>query len=216
MKHTNSRTVIFLLLVTINIIGTIILCSCGSTRNSDLPWNLILVNAKNPIPKNYEVTLTKLSNGNMVDERIYPELQQMFDAARSAGIYPTVSEAYRTSEEQESMMNEKIQEFIEEGYSKHKAKKLAKNWVAKPGTSEHELGLALDINADESFSSDEDVYSWLAENSYKYGFILRYPPDKENITGIDYEPWHYRYVGQEAANEIFERRICLEEYLSDT
>ena len=216
MKHTNSRTVIFLLLVTINIIGTIILCSCGSTRNSDLPWNLILVNAKNPIPKNYEVTLTKLSNGNMVDERIYPELQQMFDAARSAGIYPTVSEAYRTSEEQESMMNEKIQEFIEEGYSKHKAKKLAKNWVAKPGTSEHELGLALNINADESFSSDEDVYSWLAENSYKYGFILRYPPDKENITGIDYEPWHYRYVGQEAANEIFERRICLEEYLSDT
>ena len=114
------------------------------------------------------------------------------------------------------MMDEKIQEFINDGYSKRKAKNLAKNWVAAPGTSEHELGLALDINSDGSLSSDSEVYGWLAENAYKYGFILRYPPGKENITGIDYEPWHYRYVGQEAASEIFERQICLEEYLSGT
>lgn len=216
MKHINIRTIIFILLVTVNVLGTIILCACGNSNNSEQQWNLILVNGKNSIPKNYEVTLTELSNGNMVDERIYPELQQMFDAARSEGIYPTVSEAYRTAEEQEEMMNEKIREFIEDGYSKRKAKKLAKNWVAKPGNSEHELGLALDINADMNFSEDEKVYGWLAENSYKYGFILRYPPGKDNITGIDYEPWHYRYVGQEAASEIFQRQICLEEYLSDT
>lgn len=216
MRNTNNHKIIFILLVSVNVIGTIILCSCGSTHNSELPWNLILVNSKNSIPKNYEVTLTELSNGNMVDERIYPELQQMFDSARSAGISPMVSEAYRTSEEQQAIMNEKIQEFIEDGYSKRKAKKLAKNWVAAPGTSEHELGLALDINSDGSLSSDTEVYSWLAENTYKYGFILRYPQGKENITGIDYEPWHYRYVGQEAASEIFERQICLEEYLSGT
>ena len=216
MKHTNNRTIIFILLVTVNIVGTIILCACDNTESADLPWNLILVNSKNPIPKNYEVTLTELSNGNMVDERIYPELQQMIDSARSAGIYPMVSEAYRTSEEQQAIMDEKIQEFIEDGYSKRKAKKLAKNWVAAPGTSEHELGLALDINSDGSLSSDSEVYGWLAENAYKYGFILRYPQGKENITGISYEPWHYRYVGQEAASEIFERQICLEEYLSGT
>ena len=134
MKHINNRTIIFILLVTVNIIGTIILCSCGNTESADLPWNLILVNSKNPIPKNYEVTLTELSNGNTVDERIYPELQQMFDSARSAGIYPMVSEAYRTSAEHHAMMDEKIQEFINDGYSKRKAKNLAKNRVADPGT----------------------------------------------------------------------------------
>ena len=80
--------------------------------------------------------------------------------------------------------------------------------------SEHEIGLALDINADQSHSTDNEVYDWLAENAHKYGFILCYPPDCENITGIDYEPWHYRYVGTETAIEIHEKNITLEEYLS--
>lgn len=112
------------------------------------------------------------------------------------------------------MIQDKIDAYISEGYSKKEAKKLAEEYVATPGTSEHELGLAVDINADEnSSSSDEDVYNFLAENSYKYGFILRYPPDKEDITGINYEPWHYRYVGKEAALIIFNEQITLEEYL---
>ena len=82
------------------------------------------------------------------------------------------------------------------------------------GRSEHQLGLAVDINGDELHSSNDEVYSWLAENAYKYGFILRYPEGKSDITGIEYEPWHYRYVGKEAAAEIFSRSICLEEYLT--
>ncbi|MDE7364529.1 MAG: M15 family metallopeptidase [Ruminococcus sp.] len=179
-------------------------------------WRLILVNSKNAVPKDYKIELTKLSNGICVDSRIYPDLQQMFDDARNDGVYPVVSEGYRTHEEQQNMMNDKIDSFIYEGYSKNEAKKLAENWVAEAGKSEHELGLALDINADTFFSSDEEVYNWLAENAYKYGFILRYPPDKKYITGIDYEPWHYRYVGTETAYEIYSRQVTLEEYLDNT
>ena len=176
-------------------------------------WRLILVNNENVVPKNYKIELTQLSNGIYIDSRIYPDLQLMFDDARKDGVYPVVGEGYRTHEEQQNMMNDKINSFIDEGYSKGEAEKLAKDWVAEAGKSEHELGMALDINADISVSSDEEVYSWLAENAYKYGFILRYPPDKKYITGIDYEPWHYRYVGAESALEIYSWQITLEEYL---
>lgn len=185
------------------------------TETSD-DWRLILVNSKNAVPKDYKIELTKLSNGIYVDSRIYPDLQQMFDDARNDGVYPVVSEGYRTYEEQQNMMNDKIDSFIYDGYSQNEAQKLAENWVAEAGKSEHELGLALDINADTSISSDEDVYNWLAENAYKYGFIMRYPPDKQYITGIDYEPWHYRYVGTETAYDIYSRQITLEEYLDNT
>ena len=80
------------------------------------------------------------------------------------------------------------------------------------GTSEHQLGIAVDINADKSKSSNDEVYTWLAANAHNYGFILRYPQGKQEITGTSYEPWHYRYVGVDAAREIYERGICLEEY----
>lgn len=88
-------------------------------------------------------------------------------------------------------------------------------WVALPGTSEHQLGLAVDINADTSKCSRDDVYNWLLENSYKYGFIQRYPSGKTSITGVANEPWHYRYVGKEAAEEIHQSGLCLEEYVEN-
>ena len=178
-------------------------------------WNLIVVNRWNEIPKNYNVTLTELPNGQKVDSRIYPDLQEMFDAAKEEGIYLTVGEGYRTAEEQQKIFDDKIQDYIEEGYSRKTAKKLAKEWVAIPGTSEHQLGVAVDINADKSNSSNEEVYTWLAENAHSYGFILRYPQNKEDITGTSYEPWHYRYVGKEAAEEIYIDQICLEEYMQN-
>ncbi len=177
-------------------------------------YTIILVNEKHAIPENYNPKLTQLSNGIYIDSKIYPDLQKMFDDARNDGVYPVVSEGYRTHEQQYQMMKDKINSFINEGYSGNEAERLAKNWVAEVGKSEHELGLAVDINADLLYSSDEEVYSWLADNAYKYGFILRYPPDKEDITGIDYEPWHYRYVGIDTALEIYEQQITLEEYLS--
>ena len=175
-------------------------------------WNLIVVNAWNELPEDYSVELTELSNGQKVDSRIYPYLQEMFDAAREEGVYPVVREGYRTAEEQQEILEDRIQTYINQGYSRSRAERTAKEWVALPGTSEHQLGIAVDINADKSMCSNEEVYAWLAENAYKYGFILRYPPEKQEITGTSYEPWHYRYVGVEVAREIYEQGICLEEY----
>ncbi|MCM1049894.1 MAG: M15 family metallopeptidase [Clostridiales bacterium] len=175
-------------------------------------WNLIVVNRWNKIPEDYDVTLTELSNGQQVDSRIYPYLQEMFDDMRAEGIYPIVREGYRTEEEQQKTFDEKVQAYRNEGYSKTRAERAAKAVVAIPGTSEHQLGIAVDINADKERSDNEEVYAWLAENAHRYGFILRYPQGKEEITGTSYEPWHYRYVGAEAAENIYGRNICLEEY----
>lgn len=177
-------------------------------------WQLTLVNADNPVPRGWSSEFTQLSNGEKVDSRIYPDLQQMFDDMRAEGIYPFVRAGYRSHEEQERVLDDRIAAYQSEGYSKSRARSLALETVAEPGTSEHELGLAVDINAEEDRSTGDEVYDWLAENAYKYGFILRYPADKVDITGIDYEPWHYRYVGKDAAKEIYESKECLEEYLN--
>lgn len=176
-------------------------------------WNLIVVNAWNKIPEDYELELTELSDGHKVDSRIYPYLQEMFDAARSEGVYPIVREAFRTQEEQQKILDDKILAYMCEGYPRNRATRLARQWVSLPGTSEHQLGIAVDINGDKEHSTNEEVYAWLAENAYKYGFILRYPLGKEDVTGASYEPWHYRYVGIEAAKEIYEQGVCLEEYV---
>lgn len=176
-------------------------------------WNLIVVNRWNEIPEDYLVTLTELSNGQRVDSRIYPYLQEMFDAAREEGIYPIVREGYRTAEEQERTFNEKVQAYMNEGYSRTRAERAAEEWVALPGTSEHQLGIAVDINADKSKCTNDEIYMWLAENAHNYGFILRYPRGKEDITGTSYEPWHFRFVGIENAQIIYEKQICLEEFL---
>ena len=181
------------------------------TDPPDESYKLVLVNRWNPLPENYDFELLTLSNGISVDERIYPDLQDMFDACRADGLTPIVGEGYRTHAEQQQMMDSYIAKYEAQGMGAEEARQKAEEYVALPGTSEHELGLALDIN-----STDGDswgVYSWLAENAYQYGFILRYPEGKEGITGIDYEPWHYRYVGKEAAEEIHSRGITLEEYL---
>ncbi|MDE5861799.1 MAG: M15 family metallopeptidase [Ruminococcus sp.] len=203
----------FLISVILVLIAVSVLKNIQTGNNAD--WWLILVNNENSIPYGYTPELMELSNGIRIDTRIYPDLQRMFDDARNIGIYPVVSEGYRTHEEQKKMMSDKVESFISDGYSRREAKKLAREWVAVAGKSEHEIGLALDINADQSYSTDTEVYDWLAENAYKYGFILRYPPDKEYITGIDYEPWHYRYVGTETATEIHDKNITLEEYLNN-
>lgn len=204
---------VYLLLILYQLIGNVY-SRLSNTHEIQVPeeWNLIVVNRWNELPEDYDVELTELSNGQMVDSRIYPYLQEMFDAGRTEDVYPVVREGYRTAEEQQEILDDKIQSYINQGYSQVKAERTAKEWVALPGTSEHQLGIAVDINADKSKCSNEDVYEWLAENAYKYGFVLRYPPGKQKITGTSYEPWHYRYVGEEAAKEIYEREICLEEY----
>ena len=139
--------------------------------------------------------------------------QQMFDDARAAGLFLFVREGYRTAEDQQQIMDERITKYENQGYSKTEVTKLAEEYVAIPGTSEHQLGLSVDINADTTKCSSEKVYQWLDENAWKYGFIKRYPSDKTDITGISNEPWHYRYVGKDAAKTMKEENLCLEEYL---
>jgi len=178
--------------------------------NMETPWNLMLVNKWNPIPKDYEINLVEVQGGEKVDERIYEHLMEMLEDAREGnwGELPMVVSGYRTQEVQQSIYDDKINEYEKEGYSQNEAIEQAEQWVAVPGYSEHQLGFAVDING-----ATYDVYFWLQENSYKYGFIFRYPGHKTSITGVAEEVWHYRYVGVEAATEIYEKGICLEEYL---
>lgn len=181
-------------------------------------WDLVLVNPWNPIPENYEPELTYLRNGQAVDSRCYPQLQQMMDDCRAAGAEPLICASYRTMEKQETLFEDKEARLIREGCPENEAEAEAAKVVAYPGTSEHQLGLALDI-VDVSYQQldteqeNTPAQQWLMKNSWRYGFVLRYPADKSDITGIIYEPWHYRYVGKEAAAEMYEDKLCLEEYL---
>lgn len=202
----------FLALILLVVINKVAVDLFPKTANLDNGWNLMLVNQSNVIPDNYEVELKEIADGKLVDERIYEPLISMIQEAEEEGYYMVVVEAFRTEEEQQAMMNEKVNAYMDEGYPKILAKEMAEKWVAVPGTSEHQLGIAVDINPDYD-KSGREVYDWLAENAHEYGFIRRYPEDKVKITGIMNEPWHYRYVGKTAAGEIYERGICLEEYL---
>lgn len=175
-------------------------------------WNLILVNGQNAIPKNYEIDLVEVPGGEKVDKRIYAPLMAMLEAAResNADQLPIVASGYRTQETQQRLYNDKIAQYQNQGYSQSNAKQMAEQWVAVPGHSEHQVGLAVDLNG-----AIYDLYFWLQENSYQYGFIFRYPGNKTDITGVAEEVWHYRYVGVEAATEMYEKGLCLEEYLSE-
>ena len=185
-------------------------------------WYLKLVNSKNPMTQEdvpEVATETIDSNGYQVDARIMDDLEDMFAAARAAGRNPVICSAFRAWDTQEYLYQNKIQRVMaEEGLPEDQAAVEAGTVVAVPGTSEHQIGLALDIVSSEYMNLDEkqmetEDQQWLMENSWKYGFILRYPLDKSDITGIIFEPWHYRYVGKEAAKEIYEQDITLEEYL---
>lgn len=175
-------------------------------------WNLVLVNYENPIPENYEPDLVEIAGGEKVDRRIYAPLMEMLEAAKEGNWdqLPMVVSGYRTQKKQQSLYDDKVKKYEKQGYSKEEAKEMAEQWVAVPGYSEHQIGLAVDING-----ATYDLYFWLQENSYKYGFIFRYPGSKTEITGVSEEVWHYRYVGVEAATEMYEQGLCLEEYLTE-
>lgn len=181
-------------------------------ENKDEDWALLLVNYDHPLPSDYSFEILTLSNNEEVDERIYPALQSMFDDARNEGINLFVRSGYRDREEQEIVFQNKLNECLNEGMDEEEASQETLRWVAEPGKSEHETGLAVDINSE---VSAEDTYNWLVQNSYKYGFVQRYADEKSDITRVYNEPWHYRYVGKEAAKEMTENNLCLEEYLEN-
>ena len=189
-----------------------------SSRDSDSDWMLALVNAGNPLPEGFAPPLKALANGLKFDERAIHQLNTMLSEARRQGLSPVVSSAYRTMEKQQSLFDCKVSALMALGLDPVQADTEARKHVAYPGTSEHNLGLAADIvslsyqHLDGHQANTPEV-KWLREHCAEYGFIQRYPEGKEEITGIIYEPWHFRYVGVEAAGAIIEGGLCLEEYL---
>jgi len=183
---------------------------------------LILVNPWHEMPEDYTVQLQQVTWGEEEDQymdvRCADALLQMMWDCESAGNSPYICSGYRTMEKQQFLFNNKIARLVAEGVEPAEAPAIAAMSVAIPGTSEHQLGLAVDIiDYNYPYLNEQQetmpTQIWLMENSWRYGFILRYPNDKSDITGIIYEPWHYRYVGIEAAAEIYELGLTLEEYL---
>ena len=179
---------------------------------------LTLVNPWNPLPEGWKVEPVSIGNGHRVDKTCYDDLMAMMDACRAQGLSPMVRSSYRTQSVQEQLHENKVRQWISYGLSEEDARRKAATIVAIPGTSEHQLGWAVDI-VDKSYQTLDEWQAetpaqiWLMAHSWEYGFILRYPSDKSDVTGIIYEPWHYRYVGRENARIIFESGLCLEEFL---
>ena len=181
-------------------------------------WALYLVNALNPLDKDYAPTLEKV-RGYQVDERIAAALEDMLADCEAAGLSPMICSAYRTQEKQESLFARQVEKQKAAGLGEAAAVTAAACVVARPGTSEHQTGLAVDLCAKDYQLLDEGQedtpeYQWLCANCAEYGFIVRYPDGKSDVTGVIYEPWHFRYVGRAAAREIMADGLCLEEYLS--
>lgn len=191
------------------------------SAQSGTQWNLLLVNREQKLPQGFSVALASIQGGQyQVDARCVDALEQMLDDCRAAGFSPAVCSAYRTEQEQRLLFNRETARWMALGMPLTEAQRAAAKSTAVPGTSEHQTGLAVDLVDSNYWGLDEAQASmpaqkWLMEHCWEYGFILRYPSDKEAVTGIVYEPWHYRYVGLQAAKTIHEQSLCLEEYLQN-
>ena len=191
-------------------------------RLDDLHLDLLLVvSAASPLPEGYVPILDIVVGEYEMDERCAAKCLQMIEDCREAGMgLPMICSAYRTQEYQEMLYNDKVARVMQAEWISHDdALVKAAAVVAVPGTSEHQTGLAVDI-MDENYpyldegQENTEAQVWLMEHAPDYGFILRYPPDASDITGIIYEPWHYRYVGEKFAKEIAKRGLTLEEYVA--
>ena len=197
----------------------------------DDSWQLILANPGNPLPDNFTVDLTDITGhyadipalDNMkVDTRIVPALEQMFKDAKADGQKLFLRASYRTIALQQTYYDWHINDFKKKGYTDEEAKEATLRYIAYPGTSEHHTGLAGDITSVDWQNSGKEIIDtfdqtteaeWLKNNAHKYGFIMRYPKDKEDVTKIGYEPWHFRYVGKAHAEAVYSSGLCFEEYL---
>ena len=173
---------------------------------------LLLVNKDNKLPDDYKVNLTTIDSVK-VAEVVLPDLKEMRYAAEVENIFLYMHNAYRTDDEQKKMFNQAVSGYVKQGNSRNIATQRAELVAAYPGYSEHQTGLAIDFSYGVDAAKQAEMWSWLYQNAYNYGFILRYPEGKEEITGYTYEPWHYRYVGREHAKAIHEQGLLLEEYL---
>lgn len=184
------------------------------------PWYLMLVNQSHPMEDGYVPELANIDDSHQVDARVLEPLQNMLKAASDEGYSLYVCSAYRSVDRQKELFNESMIDYVNQGKTYYEAAIETAKSIAWPGESEHATGLAMDIVSSDYAGLDEkqgetDDQKWLMEHCYEYGFILRYPKDKLEDTGIIYEPWHYRYVGVEAALEIRDQGVTLEEYLDE-
>ncbi len=182
-------------------------------------WRLILVNYEHPIPDDWTVDLAMTRYGYEVDARITDAVDELITAAANDGVSLIICYGYRTIEQSQQLFEKQINKQLALGLSQEEAVIEARRWVAPPGTSEHHTGLALDIVTpahqvlNHAFAAT-DAGQWLAAHSWEHGFVIRYPEDKQDITGITYEPWHVRYVGIEHAAAMHANNECLEEYVA--
>lgn len=187
-------------------------------------WALTLVNGSHPLPEDFspEVSAVDRYPDRKFDARAVAQLNALLADAEKAGHPLYLVSTYRSVSYQKGLFTRKTNFYKNKGFAQQAAEEQASQWVAKPGCSEHNLALAADIVSKNWYSSHSDLtgefadtpeFQWLYANCAQYGFILRYPEGKAQVTGVEYEPWHYRYVGQAAAQEIMAQNTTLEEYL---
>ena len=177
-------------------------------------WALALINKKYPLDRNYLPSTSPVIESSKVtaDERVAENYRKMYETAKADGVVLTPYSGYCSFQAQKTIYNNKLQSFLT-GMSEEEAKAKTEMRIEPAGCSENGAGLAVDIvSASTGFASTPE-FEWLMKNAHHYGFILRYPEDKTEITGIIYQPWHWRYVGIDAATEMKENNLCLEEYL---
>lgn len=177
-------------------------------------WYLTLVNSSYRIPDDYEPDLVYVcGSGERLDRKVAEHYEEMYNAAQKEGINLAPCSGYRSYELQERNYNNKVSFYESQGYSNKDAKVKAATIIMPPGSSEHNLGYAMDIVCVDEWFEDTAEFKWLTENAADYGFIMRYPKDKQDITKVIYEPWHWRYVGVELAKELKDSGLVLEEYM---
>lgn len=181
-------------------------------------WQMICLNRNRYVGSSVEnsISLSYVAgSGEQMDSRAAAAYEKMYDAAAADGIYLTPCSGYRSYSTQKRLYNEFVNEYLNQGYSREEAENLASKRRNPPGSSEHNIGICMDIICASSSANFQNTkaYAWLQNNAHNYGFILRYPEDKVDITGVKFEPWHWRYVGVENAASIKESGKCLEEYL---
>ena len=191
--------------------------SAKADVTTERDWRLILVNPDNLIPEGWVPELTMTKYGYQVDSRIVDDVTALIEGAAKDNVSLLICYGYRTLEQSQQLFEKQIRRQLANGLSQEAAVAEAKRWVAPPGTSDHHTGLALDIVTPEYQVLNHGFYDtpagrWMAEHCWEYGFVIRFPKDKQEITGITYEPWHLRFVGKEHAAAMHEQNLCLEEY----
>lgn len=173
---------------------------------------LVVVNNDVDLPKDFKTNLTNAYDAK-IDKSMVDAWEDLYDAGVEEGHYYWITYSYRSVKEQNSIYNSNVERLMDEGMSKKEAQAEADRTVQKGGASEYITGLSVGVNtANDAFGKTSD-YKWLVEHGPDYGFILRYPKDKESITGIEHQPWRFRYVGKKHAQEMKKRNMCLEEYV---